>query len=260
MAGRWLRKHSLPPVRTMPLAPLRDESFVRGPTGRLRRGRVLHRLRHRVLLASETGVKCTTARPRVQAGGRGRTVPPSRPRVVVEPVVFAGPGSGGDFRSIMRDFERMKSTLLVFNGNVEQDYDPYYRPLHAGPREEGGGNACARILACAGLSVGIPTGCFRWGGFKSLHAEISRGSEPPTTAKRIIDDMLKELERVVALRLTTGNPANGTALDKMGIPLALVYSADPVDGCTLGTGIFHVGDDVKQYITDGIYRVASAFN
>jgi hypothetical protein len=161
--------------------------------------------------------------------------------VLVTPVIYTGPGSAGDYQTIMLDQKRMEHTLLIYNGNVEQDFGGWNN-------NAGAGNACARVLKTSLQAHGIPTGALRSGGFTSLDQEVMLTSFPYNrlTVRHIIDMSVHWLHWVVRQRT------------KRASKLSIIYSADARDGYTLGTGIFHVSQDVRSYITESIRGLTNA--
>lgn len=125
-------------------------------------------------------------------------------------------------------FSELSRSVLVYNDNVTA--------MVTGDKRPGGGNAVIRPLAHftpdhthgRPLAVGIPTGD-NGRGFQRLDA----------SAMRAVDYGLGRLETLVDQGAHR-----------------IVYCCDG-DGRTLGTGIFHVSPDVKEYIVSGIERIAA---
>lgn len=200
----------------------------------------------------DAGIQDETISPSKNGPRLFITVPTTHPpaKVLVAPVIYTGFGSAGDYQTIMNDEERMEHTLLVFNGNLEQDMDYGGWDTCAG-----GGNACARILKDSLMSHGIPTGGLGIGGFTSLDQRVVVRDTPryhvSKTAKEVIDASVKRLKKIIKLR-TEVDPSSPLYLSS---PLHILYSADACDGYTLGTGIFQVGQDVKCYITQRLHEL-----
>lgn len=145
----------------------------------------------------------------------------------IVPVEYYKRGEYGDFEYMIKDDE-YENSLFIFNDNVQD---------HCTNRK-GAGNAVIRPYNKYGLeyprSAGIPTGYRRErnGGFKTLTPEV----------KEIIDSAIQEIRELAA---------------EHGYD-TIYFSADPPVGKNrplLGTRIFIIGDDVKQYITDQIYSL-----
>lgn len=88
-------------------------------------------------------------------------------------------------------------------------------------------------------SAGISTGySIRAGGFQSLgQTFINKGKE--ITAKDIIDSDIDEIEELIEL----------------GDYKMIIFSASDTKGNNLGTGLFDVGDDVKEYILERLRAI-----
>jgi hypothetical protein len=129
---------------------------------------------------------------------------------------FVGRNKEGDFNYMIKRKE-YEDSLFIFNDN-EQDHTSTI---------PGGGNAIIRPFnRYSGLAVprsaGIPTG--RAGGYPSL----------TSSSKDVIDsamDEIRDLIRIHGFR-------------------RVFYSAD--ENGKLGTSIFVVGEDIRDYITDQI--------
>jgi hypothetical protein len=135
------------------------------------------------------------------------------------PSVFTGLNKEGDFNFMIKsgNYER---TLFLFNDNTEEHFT----------NRKGGGNAIIRPFNRYSngkiYSAGIITGNrFNGGGFKTLNHD----------AKFHIDSCFLEIENL----LRTGNYDN------------IYYSAE-LDGL-IGTSIFVVSRDVREYITTKIW-------
>lgn len=134
---------------------------------------------------------------------------------------FKGEGRKGDFSFMIRQMLDQGSSdcLFIFNDNVE-DHTSCVK---------GGGNALIRVYNIHSgnippLSAGIPTG-MRGKGFASLESNL---------AKKHIDDAVEEVK--VLLEMNTYRS---------------MYFSSASDGL-IGSGIFNIGHDVRQYITDKI--------
>jgi hypothetical protein len=135
--------------------------------------------------------------------------------------VFNGAGQVGDFRWMIEQPE-YADALFIFNDNEEQ-FRAYRR--NRGDRfgcAPGGGNAAIRPYRCTDpvRAAGIPTGADRIG-YVHLTSEI----------REVIDDAFSVVRELVA----TGHYNR------------VIYSAADDSG-QLGTGIFNVATDVKEYI------------
>jgi hypothetical protein len=135
--------------------------------------------------------------------------------------VFNGPGQDGDFRWMISRPEHARS-LFVFNDNEEQ-FEAFLGGERRSGCAAGGGNAAIRPYQCHDprKAAGIPTGSHSGGGYESLTDH----------AKAKIDRSIEEIRRLLDTGLYD-----------------TVYISKARDTDTLGTGIFRVGDDVKDYI------------
>jgi hypothetical protein len=152
--------------------------------------------------------------------------------MILTPSVFTGPDRPGDF-TWMIDRPEWVDAVFVFNDNTEA-FDAFTASVGAaGGLVRGAGNAAIRPYRALGIdrAAGFPTGSRRHGGWPALTGEV----------REYIDDAAFLLSR----------------LCERVRPTRIVYSADPADGVTLGTGIFRVGDDVKAAILDELRRVTS---
>jgi hypothetical protein len=129
---------------------------------------------------------------------------------------FVGPGQEGDFSWMIERPEHADS-LFVFNDNEEEYFG---RDCHAG-----GGNAAIRPYQCEDppRAAGVPTGS-NGAGYASLTPGV----------RAVLDDALARVAGLVA----TGRYRR------------VVYSDDGAG--SLGTGIFQVGEDVKDHIVRGL--------
>lgn len=143
------------------------------------------------------------------------------PPVDIIGAVFSGPGQIGDFAWMITQAE-FDDALFVFNDN-ESQFRAFRRDASGGAGcSPGGGNAVIRPYRCQHppRAAGVPTG--DGGGYAHLDEH----------ATSVIDDAIA----LVADLLTTGRYRR------------VFYSADAHDPDLLGTGIFHVGDDVRRYV------------
>lgn len=149
----------------------------------------------------------------------------------LEPVSFAGRGRVGDF-AWMAEQPDYAAALFIFNDNAEQFLAYAAGRRDAGACGAGGGNAVVRPLRCQDppRAAGIPTGA-NGQGFAAL--------EPK--AKAVIDRALS----VVRALLDTGR------YDRV------VYACADGDPSVLGTGIFHVGEDVVRYVPTQLERIVA---
>lgn len=154
------------------------------------------------------------------------------------PVKFSKPGKIGDFAWMIQQPKYQRS-LFIFNDNQEQ-FEAYlrYRQLgisQLGACSQGGGNAIIRPYQCQDppRAAGIPTGKDGMG-YQVLRSFNSN-------AITYIDAALKNIHQLLA----TGN------YDQV------IYSADEDD--YIGSGIFNIADEVKKYITEGLWEVVANF-
>ena len=148
-------------------------------------------------------------------------------KVEVIPIAYSGMGKVGDF-AWMQTQPDYVNTLFVFNDNEEQ-FDAFLNGQASG-FTAGGGNAIARPWRKLDpvKSAGIPTGSLGRG-YSILDAKTQAKIDQ---ALQIIDGLLK-----------------------LGIYDKLVFSAD-LTLTTLGTGIFNVCDAVRNYIFQGLTKLA----
>lgn len=140
---------------------------------------------------------------------------------------FAGRGTEGDF-SWMIDQPHYSRALFVFNDNEAQ-----FRAFHAGKPSglsKGGGNAAIRPYQGSSpqRAAGIPTG--DGGGYDALTPRV----------KGVIDEAVAH----IAGLLGTG------AYDQV------IFSYDAKEQ-TLGSGIFTISRDVRDYIMNAILALES---
>ena len=134
--------------------------------------------------------------------------------------IFKSSGCLGDYLW-MSNHPEFAQALFVFNDNQEQ-FDAFVAGKPSG-FTAGGGNAAIRPLRKLSppRAAGVPTGTLRDGGYVAL--------DESTKAK--IDEALAVIEAL----LKTGD------YDQVVIPTSK-------DGNTLGTGIFDVAPEVREYI------------
>jgi hypothetical protein len=135
---------------------------------------------------------------------------------------FLGPGQDGDF-SWMIDRPEYARSLFIFNDN-EMQFIAFHTG-HAAGFTAGGGNAAIRPYQGDSpiRAAGIPTG--EKSGYQHLDLNV----------RALVDDAMAHIQRL----LTSGN------YDEV------IFSYDAKSD-SLGTGIFHVADEVKSYIYQGI--------
>ena len=140
-------------------------------------------------------------------------------KITVIPSTYSGSGQLGDFEWMLNQPEYDR-TLFIFNDNEEQ-FDAFVNGESSG-FTRGGGNAAIRPFRKMSppRAAGVPTG--KSGrGYSSL--------DEPTKAK--IDQALT----VIIDLFETGNYDS------------VVFSANKTQN-DIGTGIYHVGADVRAYI------------
>jgi len=142
----------------------------------------------------------------------------------VIPVVFHGPNKEGDFLFEITSNHREKC-LWIFNDNANDHFTS----------KRGGGNACIRPFNKYGVhkkspkSAGISTG------------DLGRGYTDLVSCKDHIDTCIQEIDELIL----TGNYTT------------LCYSCESATSRKLGTGIFNVNDQVKDYITEKIIALGT---
>lgn len=143
---------------------------------------------------------------------------------------FVAPGADGDF-SWMIEQPEYADALFVFNDNEEQFRAYVDEPADDFGYARGGGNAAIRPYRglTPARAAGIPTGA-DGAGYSELNEHV----------RHVIDESLA----VISAQLVAGRYRR------------LIYSAADESGA-LGTGIFEVGEDVKQYIVAGLRRLAA---
>jgi len=135
---------------------------------------------------------------------------------------YSGPRQNGDF-SWMIGRPEFARALFIFNDNEAQFIA--FQTGHASGLSAGGGNAAIRPYQGHSpiRAAGIPTG--NHGGYQKLDKNV----------RALVDDAIAHIQRLLA----TGN------YDQV------IFSYDAQNE-TLGTGIFNVADEVKNYIYESI--------
>ena len=135
---------------------------------------------------------------------------------------FSGGHKDGDF-SWMIERPEFARSLFIFNDNDAQFIA--FHTGHAAGLSAGGGNAAIRPYQGHSpiRAAGIPTG--NHGGYKKLDKNV----------RALVDDAIAHIQRLLA----TGN------YDQV------IFSYDARQE-TIGTGIFQVADEVKNYIYESI--------
>jgi hypothetical protein len=135
---------------------------------------------------------------------------------------YSGPRQNGDF-SWMIGRPEFARALFIFNDNEAQFIA--FQTGHASGLTAGGGNAAIRPYQGHSpiRAAGIPTG--NHGGYQKLDKNV----------RALVDDAIAHIQRLLA----TDN------YDQV------IFSYDAKNE-TLGTGIFNVADEVKNYIYESI--------
>ena len=131
---------------------------------------------------------------------------------------YSGPRQNGDFSWMIGRPEFARS-LFIFNDNEAQFIA--FQTGHAAGLSAGGGNAAIRPYQGHSpiRAAGIPTG--NHGGYQKLDKNV----------RALVDDAIAHIQRLLA----TGN------YDQV------IFSYDAQEK-TIGTGIFQVANEVKDYI------------
>ena len=152
-------------------------------------------------------------------------------KVVVIGSVFRGPGTAGDFKWMIerREYDR---SLFIFNDNEEQ-FDAFVGGDCKSGWAAGVGNAAIRPYQCASFrrAAGAPTGS-RGSGYSSLTEDVMQKIYQPLS--------------IISKLFSTGDYGR------------VFLSLDP-ERATLGTGIFRVGDDVRDYIYRSLMNIKEVF-
>ena len=140
---------------------------------------------------------------------------------------FLGPGQDGDF-SWMIDRPEYARSLFIFNDN-EMQFIAFHTGHEAG-FAAGGGNAAIRPYQGHSpiRAAGIPTG--EKSGYQHLDLNV----------RALVDDAIAHIQRL----LRSGN------YDEV------IFSYDTAND-TLGTGIFHVAEEVKSYIYHSLIALSN---
>ena len=148
--------------------------------------------------------------------------------VEIVPSIFQGGGQEGDFRWMI-DQPKYDDSLFLFNDNEEQFLEHIRDPASEFGCAAGGGNAVIRPFQCQmpPRAAGIPTGAHGVG-----YAELS------DEVKATIDQAIAGIRDLLAF----------------GRYRRAFFSAD--EQGRLGTGIFEVDDEVKDYIVSSIKALA----
>lgn len=151
----------------------------------------------------------------------------SRNKITLIPSVYKGPGKYGDFEWMIRQPEYDK-VLFIFNDNEES----FLRSSGA----KGKGNAVIRpsSIGDAPRSAGIPTGYYVKGKINHGYTSLSDGR-----AKKIIDLSITKIRNLLA----TGRYDT------------VMYSGN--SNGELGSSIFVIGSDVKEYIVKELQKLVS---
>lgn len=141
---------------------------------------------------------------------------------------YSGPRQNGDFSWMIERHEYARS-LFIFNDNKKQFIA--FHTGHAAGLSAGGGNATIRPYQGHSpiRAAGIPTG--NHGGYQKLDKNV----------RALVDNAIAHIRRLLA----TGN------YDQV------IFSYD-AEAKTLGTGIFTVADEVKDYIYESICSLGDA--
>ena len=141
---------------------------------------------------------------------------------------YSGPRQNGDF-SWMIGRPEFARALFIFNDNEAQFIA--FQTGHASGLSAGGGNAAIRPYQGHSpiRAAGIPTG--NHGGYQKLDKNV----------RALVDDAIAHIARLLA----TDN------YDQV------IFSYDAQNE-TIGTGIFQVADEVKDYIYESICSLGDA--
>lgn len=145
---------------------------------------------------------------------------------------FEGPRTEGDFSWMLKQ-PHHEQTLFLFNDNEEEFYQHFQGGKHT--CSSGGGNAAIRPYQCDDTprALGIPTGSYSPGvhykGYSALDNHVLK----------VLNDAFSQIDSLLASRRFTS--------------LAFSWS----DETKLGGKIFHTAQDVRNYIVDQIFAVAS---
>ena len=146
--------------------------------------------------------------------------------IEIIPSVFEGRFKPGDFAFMIRQMIRNNEMecLFIFNDNEECHFTDF----------EGGGNAAIRKYNRHSslnfpYSAGIPTGSLDFGGYEELDKHT----------KFIIDQSFKEIKKMIEI-----------------FKYKRIYFSVGKDG-KLGSSIFDIAEEVKDYITEQIWSLSN---
>jgi acetyl esterase/lipase len=145
-------------------------------------------------------------------------------------IAFSGRERLGDFAWMLAQ-PQFDDALFVFNDN-ESQFRAFRRdPRSAAGCSAGGGNAAIRPYRCQDppRAAGIPTGDV--GGYPHLDPHV----------RAVIDEAVGVIRDLLA----TGRYTR------------VFFSASPDDPHLLGTGIFHVGQDVRRYVVEQLHGLGA---
>jgi hypothetical protein len=145
--------------------------------------------------------------------------------LIIKPIKFTVCNTEGDFFWMIKR-EEYSNALFIFNDNIESKNSS----------TNGLGNACIREYSINGnlevpKSAGIPTGSHIFRGFKSLTQKN----------KKYIDDSIDIIKTLI----------------KSGAYSTIYYSCESFDSKLIGDSSFKIGEDVKEYITEEIWKLSS---
>lgn len=154
--------------------------------------------------------------------------PSTLEKIKLLPCVFKKPGKVGDFSWMLRR-SKYNDVLFLFNDNQEQ-FEAFLEYKRSGEYNElaesrGGGNAVIRPyqLLDPPRAAGIPTG------------SNGKGYIDLNKAKPYIDDAISNIKNLI----------------NTGFYKRIAYSAEE-DRRTLGSSIYIISDDVKEYIVSSL--------
>ena len=143
--------------------------------------------------------------------------------------IFTNVRSYGDYYHMIAS-GKYNDSLFIYNDNEESYYNESY--------QKGAGNACIRVFNKYNplfienpMSVGIPTGTLKNGGYDDLNENNAK----------IINNCFDQIINLI----------------KSHNKKRLFYSAKNMTGI-LGSGIFEIDDDVLKYITHRIYTLTKS--
>jgi len=165
----------------------------------------------------------------------------------------------GNFDRMIQD-PKAKNCLFIFNDNI-QDYNN---------NKSGGGNASIRPFKTQHKSWGIPTGGTSGsGGFQDLdktlydeNGDIGTDKTKYKSAKHYIDKAIKDIIDVINKRNDGTDPNNSDFVNELIYstehktqPISININGTPWCVPDLGSSIFSVNDNVKQYILKQLYNI-----